>query len=757
MIKKLIPVLGFVIITSVFFWQFLFKGLLPIPADTIVGLYHPYRDIYSSTDSGGIPFKNFLITDPVRQQYPWRNLSINSFKNLDLPIWNPYSFSGTPNLANFQSGVFYPFNFIFFIISFEYAWSILIILQPLMAGIFLYFYLRNLKLDEYSSFFGGIVFAFSGFFVTWLEWGTVLSTALWLPLILLSIDKIIFYGGRNEKISFLKFKLSKLILWCLVLIFSSTTSFFAGHLQTFFYLFIFSVIYFVLRIWKLKNKIKIISLFLTSSVLIFIISLPQLLPTLKFILLSGREVDQFVWQKDGWFIPVQHLVQFVIPDFFGNPSTLNYWGIWNYGELTGFVGIVALIFSIYAAIFRRDKKTFLLILAIILCLILAISNPISKIPFIFNFPFISTAQPTRLLFIVDFALSILAALGLNYFIYKGRFREIIFPIGIIGSIFILFFLSLKLGIIPNVDIHNINVATRNIYFPAMIFILLTFIILLYPLVKNKFKPYFLILLILLTVAELFRFSWKFNTFSKSAYLYPENLTIHYLKKNVGDFRIATNDSRIMAPNFFIMHNLQSIEGYDPLYLERYAEFISAINRNSPDIAPPFGFNRILRIENFSSNLIDLLGVKYVLSISDINSPGYKKVFESGQTQVFENEDVLPRVFFVREVKLAKNKNEAIKLMFDKEFDPRNQAVVEEGETTNSSMGNAKIIKYSENEIIVETVNNGPGFLVLTDSFYPSWHVKINGVEKRIIITDFNFRGVFVPAGKNEIIFENKIL
>src|SRR3989344_5936945 len=126
MIKKLIPILGFGVITAVFFWQFLFKGLLPIPTDTIVGLYHPYRDFYFKEYPHGIPFKNFLITDTVRQQYPWRNLSIDAFRNKNIPTWNPYSFSGAPSLANLQSAAFYPLNILFFLFPFESSWTILI-------------------------------------------------------------------------------------------------------------------------------------------------------------------------------------------------------------------------------------------------------------------------------------------------------------------------------------------------------------------------------------------------------------------------------------------------------------------------------------------------------------------------------------------------------------------------------------------------------------------------------------------------------
>ena len=88
MLRKFIPILGFILITGIFFWQFLLRGLLPIPADTIIGLYHPYRDSYAKNYPNGIPFKNFLITDPVRQQYPWRNLSIKNIKELSFPHYS---------------------------------------------------------------------------------------------------------------------------------------------------------------------------------------------------------------------------------------------------------------------------------------------------------------------------------------------------------------------------------------------------------------------------------------------------------------------------------------------------------------------------------------------------------------------------------------------------------------------------------------------------------------------------------------------
>lgn len=761
MIRNFFPFLTLFLVTIVFFWQFFLKGVMPIPADTIIGLYHPYRDLYAKDYPNGVPFKNFLITDPVRQQYPWKNLSIDVLKRFEIPAWNPYSFSGTPLLANFQSAVFYPLNIIFFILPFKISWSLLIFLQPLLAGIFLYLYLKNLKLDNYSSFFGAVVFSFSGFFTTWLEWGTILHTGLWLPLILLSIDKIFFFpkeiSNSKYQIANIHIKNKKLLVWFGILLFSTVSSFFAGHLQTFFYISIVASVYVLSRTLK-DRKFNILFVFLIFSILFLLLTSVQWIPTLKFITLSARELD-VNWLKEGWFLPWQNLIQFIVPDFFGNPTTLNYWGAWNYGELTAYVGVLPLIISLFALIFRRDKKTYFFAGVLIVSLILILPTPIAKIPFVLNLPFISSSQPTRLIFLIDFSLAVLSAFGLNYLFKKEKLKEILLPIIIVGLFLVGLFGFIQFVSLPGITTENLLVARRNLIFPSMIFISSTALLLSFFKTKKDFKKYILCLLILLTVFDLFRFSWKFNTFSESKYLYPQTASIDFIKNNIGDYRIATADSRILPPNFSSIYGLQSIEGYDPLFLNRYAEFISAINRNKPNIDPPFGFNRIVRVENFSSDLFDLFGVKYVLSLSDVSEEGFIRVFEEGQTKVYENKNVYPRVFFINNVVAAKDKQDAINFMFDPLFDPRKTAIIEKSlEKRDIGIGKAEIKSYSENRVVITTENDKDGFLILTDTFYPTWHAKIdNKSEVEVFISDYVFRGIFVPAGEHTVQFYNTIL
>ena len=743
MLKKLLFPFLILAISVIFFWQFFFKGLLPIPSDTIVGLYHPFRDLYAKDYPRGIPFKNFLITDPIRQQIPWKKLVVENFKKFEIPIWNPYSFSGTPLLANFQSGAFYPLN-LFLFLPFSFGWSLMIVLQIILAGIFMFYYLRNQKLNDYASLIGSISFAFSGFFIAWLEWNTILQTALWFPSILLSVEKI-FSEDRK------KFK------WQITLVLSLVFSFFAGHLQVFFYEILFLILYIAFYIERKRISRKSLYLFALPVILSLVLAIPQLIPTLKFILLSSRGLD-LVWTNPGWFIPIQNLVQFLVPDYFGNPTTLNYFGIWNYAEFIGFIGVIPLVFAFHGLLTQR-KRTAFFGFVILISLFFAIQNPISELPFKLNIPFLSSSQPTRLIFLITFSLSTMAAFGLDQFM-KRKDKKIL-PITLVFfGVFGLLFITTYLGnMFHSVEAQNLLVARRNIYFPFAIFAGGAMLMSGFIFLKDRRIGRFVILgLILITVIDLLRFGWKFTPFTKSEYLFPTTKTTDFLQNQKDkNFRIMSTDSRILPPNFSSIYKIQSIEGYDPLYIRRYTELISAMQRGKPDIIPPFGFNRIITPHDLENKFINLLNVKYVLSLSEINNPDYRLAFEEGQTKIYENLNVLPRAFFVSSVVTAKDKSDAIEKMFT-DMDFSKTAVVEDSGFSNQfSVGKSTIIDYSDNEVIVQTDNQESGFLVLLDSFYPTWKAKIDGKDTKIFITNYNFRGIAVPAGKHTVRFYISLL
>ncbi len=521
LLRNLLFPLIIVAICAIFFYPTLLSGKLPAPTDTLIGLYHPWLDQAATTNPSGVPFKNFLITDPIRQQIPWRKLVIDDLKNGTFPLWNPYNFSGTSLLANIQAGVWYPMNIVFLFMPFSVAWTILILIQPYLAALFLYLYLRNNKILPAVSAFAGVVWAFCGFNIAWLTWGTIVQTALWVPLILLSIDKIL--GSNNKKAK---------ILW--TALFSTSTAFalFAGHLQVALYIFVFAGAYGFFEIWNMTKRRNLGWLVVAVAAAVAVSSV-QWIPTMRLIYHSSRIIDVSAWLKDGWFLPWQNLIQFIAPDFFGNPATLNYTGIWNYGEFIGYIGILPLLLALYAIVTRRDRLTRFFALCAGIVFLFLLPTPLAKLPYQFHLPILSSLQPTRLMVLVDLCLIILAGLGLDAYLKKPN-KKIIFGIVFIGIVLAgLWFYVLR--------IPDMGVAKRNLILPSALWAVSSSILLLIFVIKKRWNTLFTFLIIAVTMFDLFRFGWKFTPFTPAEFFFPTTKAISFLQGQKRPFRVMSLD------------------------------------------------------------------------------------------------------------------------------------------------------------------------------------------------------------------------
>lgn len=620
-------VLVIVFASLVLFWKFFLKGWLPFPSDALVGMYHPWRDSYSTVYPNGIPFNNPLITDPVRQSLIWKKLVADSYRSLELPVYNSFSFAGYPLLANFQSGVFYPLNIFFLFLPIELAWTMYIFSQFVLGGIFMMFFLEQKCNNRFVAIQGALIWMVSGFWVAWAEWGNVLHTALWLPLLLLTIEKIL----RNEK--------KYLIIYFFILL----SAFSAGHLQTFFYLFLFSLAYFFssqsIRA-KSKELKRIIGQFITVNLIFLCISTIQWLPTFKLITTSTRAVETAkAFQREDWFIPVKHLAQLVVPDFFGNPAKGNYWGVWNYGEFISYLGIWPLIFAVFGiwiSIRRKINQFFFWSLLIVACL--AIRNPISEILYTINLPFYSTAQPSRLIFLIDFILSFFAVFGWQQFFLKNEKGLLT----VAGGILIL--MSALVSSALFLKDHRM-IILRNCCQPVIVFFLGLGMIIAY--LKLRKQTAIGILLLMLIFLDQGRVWWKFNTFSAKNYFFPETKIISFLKKESEQeiFRISTLDPKIFPSNVNAFYKIESIDGYDSLFYQDYADFIGQTKNAN--------FNRIVSLTAYDRRIFQALNVKYLVSLVKQSSPDLSLVMEEGQTKLYLNRFFQNRFYFSNPVNQIK--------------------------------------------------------------------------------------------------------
>ena len=737
---NLFPLIVAPFIVFLFFLPNLVKGKLPIPADALLGLYHPWRDVsYGGFNAGKFPVKNPLITDPVLQTYSWRKIAIENLKEGELPLWNPYSFSGQPLFANLQSSPFQLFNVFFLIFPFKIAWGLQIILPFAFGAFFMSLFMKSLNLSDEAVIFGSIILPFSGFFVVWGEWGTVVASAIWLPLILYAVVHL--FKNLNP-------------FYFLLLVLAVSQSIFAGHIQTSIYVVLASILFIFLIFLKSKKIAPIVTCSFGVALGIAISAI-QIMPTLEFVKLSARSLDQSYFQgRQDWFLPFKNLIQLFAPDFFGNPATYNYWGIWNYGEFVSFVGVVALIFAILGVFKQRNKITFFILL-LILSLFLALENPLSKLPYTLNIPFISSMQPSRIIFLVIFSLSVISAFGFEAFLKsKEKNKFILMPAIIMALIFILailqFFSVNIFGLITDESAKKI--ALRNLIIPALVTLIL---LITFSLKILKFPKIIIILAIFtVTIFELFRFTNKFLPFAKIELIFPETRTTTFLANQQRPFRVLATDRRIFGGNSLSAYGVETVQGYDPLFLKDYSRLVSSWNENKKVDAG--NFNRIITPQNYQSPISNLLNVKYVASFDDISEKGFKKIYQEGETKIFVNENAFNRVFFVDEIIKVTDKDEELEKMFEESTNLENVAFSSEinfPKKESKNDGTFRFESYSDQELAlkVNVLEEAP--LVISNVYYPGWKAYISGIEVPIYRVDYLLQAIIVPKGESLIKFK----
>ena len=568
------PYLVFLLIWLIFSYPFFFQDRIPAPLDFLVDFYSPWEQYYN------LPVKNASLSDVVSQIIPWKLFNAQELKAGRIPIWNPYNLGGTPQLGNWQSGVFYPTTLLFLILPDMIAWSFHILLQPLLAGLFMILFLRQLKISSLASLLGGVIFAYGGFMTSWFEWGTLGHAILWLPLALYGIQR------KNGLI---------------LTIFALTMSLLAGHPQTTIYIILATIGYFLyINFHNLNLRSKI--LYPLSFVLFpLLLASPQVFPSIQVYMESAKNlIDGSGWAK-SFLIKPENLLTLFSPDFFGNPVTRNNWGSFSYVEMGGYVGIASLFLAI-AGMFMAFTKTKFYVLLISIALIFAVDSPASRLLIDLRIPVISGSSPSRLIGIIDFGLAVLAAFGLNFISEISKKKQIKSLIKIIIAISLVFagmWVWTYISTNPNAPVTR-----RNLIFPSIILGSVIVVSVSGSFVSKKIYSVLFTLYFLLSVLDLFRFHHKFNPFALSQYWYPDVPVLSELRKRTG--RVFGG----FEGNMNIQYQIETIEGYDPLInkeIVRMTYTPEELSKKNRIVSPNFPKGDPATIE-----LLNKMGVKWIV-------------------------------------------------------------------------------------------------------------------------------------------------
>ena len=104
-----------------------------------------------------------LITgDNLQQNYPLHVLVGSMLRHGQLPFWNQYIFSGTPLLADFNAGAFYPLTGLFVVLPDRAAWIATEVILFSAIAVGMYVFLRALKLSTAACILAAATYAFAG-------------------------------------------------------------------------------------------------------------------------------------------------------------------------------------------------------------------------------------------------------------------------------------------------------------------------------------------------------------------------------------------------------------------------------------------------------------------------------------------------------------------------------------------------------------------------------------------------------------------
>ena len=708
-IQKFWPVMLFVFVTASYFWQVIFKNLIPFPGDILVGAYLPWYEYKWGTITG-VPFKaNSSTPDIYSQFYLWKSLIAQSWKHFQFPLWNPYSYSGYPLLANYHSGALYPFNLFQVLFNESTGWSALIIFGVIGSLITMFLLLRQFQCSKPAACIGAFTYAFSGFAICWSQFINAPQALVWFPLLILVIDK--YFAYNKPKYLFL-------LPFIFYLFFTS------GHFQITSY---GAIVITLFTLWKLLPRLTLKKFFLFCSVLFMTVGLSaiQILPTFEMATKGIRFDDHAITSRNYGLSPLRNVINLFAPDFFENPVTGNFWGFFNYHETIFYSGLITILLFI-SAIFLwkklRPEIKFFWIIAFT-AILLGFDTPLGKAIYLFKIPGLSTSDAGRIAALFTFGSSIVVAGIIDT--WKTISLKTVIKITTLWTVILSAIWIIALNSNLGTAARHL-IAQNNMIFPSLLFIATISTLVIFR-KKHNLLCLFLGLII---IADLFRFGWKYTAFVPQTYLYPKTPITDYLTtENSKDiFRIDREKAEIMPNSTWMAYRLMSPSGYDPMALKDYVlNFEKGLN-NRPDSNP----SRYSEIDNYSATQLASFNVKYLLVVkrdkigrtcgdvinSKIDLTQWTTVFQTKCSAILQNNLYQSRVRFI-----------------------------------DSTTAQAKILSYSPNTVKISYQNGLNNTLLLADTWYPGWVATVN--QKPVPITQCEgiFRCITLPDNSGMVTFD----
>jgi hypothetical protein len=684
--------------------------------------------------------------DPYTQIYPMVYRAAEWLRHGTLPLWNPYQYAGHPFLATVLYGIFYPPNVLFFLLRPENAIEASSVLHLFLAGVFTYAYLREVALGELAAFAGALTFTLSGFFASQALWFLpAWGAAVWLPLALLAIERLFATGT---------------LVWSCVLALCVAMPIFAGWLQTWVYSMYGIGAYLAFRtltqLTRPGMRADAVRAGMLGAVAVAVglgLAAVQLLPSFELQSLGPRRPGGLtVIQSLGMGgIPPQRLLNGAVNPLPGFPRPT-------------YVGVLWLLLApvtLLAA--RRLQVWFFWLLAVFAVLVaLTIYTPFFGVyrlllPAATWFRF-----PDRILFLYAFSCAVLLAFAIDALARSdGRSRRALVACLLASGAGAAWVFLVRP---PRLALAYMAAGLLLLWSRQLV-------------VSVRMRTLLLTGLVLVQGTDLFfaTRSPALHPYHDTAVYDAEHEVLDTVKATQGFGRTyihfpSTRDPGLM-PKQGSLREIYTISDYEPLSLQRVARFYRSIEGkpDDPD-APPFIGLLNANPTPYGLRLLDLLSVRFIV-VGRMAEP-YRRALElagwtpgfvprSGSTMLYTNPKALPRAFVVPRTERADSENAAFTMVTAAGFDPRRAVVLEATIPSDEAMPadggdgpafpGATIADYEPTRVVVEVAADRPGWLVLTDTYYPGWVAEVDGTPAAIERANYLFRAVRVP-GKSRVVF-----
>lgn len=734
-------------------WPGLFLSKTILPVDV---LSHVTPWSYYSHDQP--PIWNHLIINALLHFYPWRVFTAEALRSGAIPLWNPYMMSGLPFASNTQAAIFYPGNILFLLLPPLRAYVVFVAVHLFLAGLFMYSFLRTISVSRAGSLIGGIAFMGSPFLIGWSEHLPQLGTMIWLPAMLALVEKMLV-----ER-SYLYASLAGLVFGI---------QFLAGFPQFSFFVSLASVIYFLFRaVCLLRERAtwKLLLTYLALMVLVATMGLAlaavQLLPSL--------ETTTFMARRGGHNpVSIAYLITLVMPNIFGESSPLHPLGSRILIDCA-YVGVLPLLLALTGAFNWKNRYVLFFLLLGFLGITWACSGrPYELLMLLPKYEMFRARS--RFLYLVVFSLSALAGLGLDYLASKtsngaSRFeRWGPVAICILPLIGILLFIG---GVDESTYLYPANALPPADYVSQQAWIALCFlatgVAILYGFLQRRIdRGAFVGVVLALTCADtMVQNGWFYPAIDYDK-AYPPTASIEFLQEDDTLYRIARYGAESLdsplPSNVAMLYGIYDLQGKDVFALERYVHIMNLIEDHGQAIQRG-GFPNMQNSTSLDSPLLDLLNVKYILTTQEINNDRFHLAFErdDNDIKIYENMGVLPRAFVVHRAEAILDEEASLTRLGDQAFDPSQMVILHEELSSQARRMNEQtpvrdnslvdIVAYSPNEIELIAEMKAPGFVVISDVYYPGWKILVDGQEGEINRADYVLRAVYLEEGSYHLRF-----